>query len=331
MFFSPIKYSNRAFTAAIVFTVVAVVLSLVHYKTNSNMLLLSRFFPVHGAWISVLGFSSYAAFICYQMLDSAKTARYRNSTWNVFALYFFSQFVLGAFFDARFLMSGKLHIPIPMVILGGSIYRLEFGFMPILFLSTVLLSGPAWCSQLCYFGAFDNALSGHSKITKTSIKKLPFKTIGISIVVLSALLFRILNIPLLWVLLFSISFGVAGLLIILIVSPRKKKMMHCTLYCPIGTIVNLTSKIHPFQMYIDANCNSCLKCTSYCKYDALDIKTIRDKKPGFTCTLCGDCIQSCHSNSIKYKFFALSPSLSRTMYIAFSISLHAIFMAFARL
>jgi ferredoxin-type protein NapH len=29
--------------------------------------------------------------------------------------------------------------------------------MTILFLSTVLLSGPAWCSYFCYFGALDNA------------------------------------------------------------------------------------------------------------------------------------------------------------------------------
>ena len=31
--------------------------------------------------------------------------------------------------------------------------------MPILFASTLLLVGPAWCSHLCYIGAWDDAMA----------------------------------------------------------------------------------------------------------------------------------------------------------------------------
>ena len=53
-------------------------------------------------------------------------------------------------------MTGKLHLPVPMMILAGPIYRGHTSVMSILFLSTLILSGPAWCSHLCYFGAIDN-------------------------------------------------------------------------------------------------------------------------------------------------------------------------------
>ena len=80
------------------------------------------------------------------------------------------QLALGIFADPIFLMTGKLHLPIPAVILAGPLYRFEGLFMPILFISTLLLSGPAWCSQLCYFGAFD-AWSARGKLER---KRFPY-------------------------------------------------------------------------------------------------------------------------------------------------------------
>lgn len=56
-----------------------------------------------------------------------------------------------------------------MMILAGPIYRGHISVMTILFLSTVVLSGPAWCSHLCYFGAIDN-LAASGKTRRGSIK-----------------------------------------------------------------------------------------------------------------------------------------------------------------
>jgi len=58
----------------------------------------------------------------------------------------------------RLLMTGKLHLPVPALVLAGPLYRGEGFFMLILivFLVTVMFVGPAWCSWLCYVGAWDN-------------------------------------------------------------------------------------------------------------------------------------------------------------------------------
>jgi polyferredoxin len=53
-------------------------------------------------------------------------------------------------------MTGELHLPIPALILAGPVYRGEGLFMPVLYTVTILLVGPAWCSWLCYIGAWDD-------------------------------------------------------------------------------------------------------------------------------------------------------------------------------
>jgi len=41
------------------------------------------------------------------------------------------------------------------MILAGPAYRREIGFMTWLFLSTIILNGPALCSHLCYMVSLD--------------------------------------------------------------------------------------------------------------------------------------------------------------------------------
>lgn len=74
-----------------------------------------------------------------------------------------------------------------------------------------------------------------------------------------------------------------------------------------------------------------MACTTKCKYDALHPKDIAARKPGMTCTLCGDCISSCHAGSIQYRFPGLSSHRARQLFLLISISLHAATMALARI
>ena len=239
------------------------------------------------------------------MISADNTAKWRKITWTVFSVVFFSQLILGILGFEKFLMTGMLHLPIPALIIGGAVYKFKFGFMPILFLSTVILSGPAWCSQLCYFGAMDFQASSQKKGKPKAIKnKAALKHTFLAIVVVGAIVLRFLDLSYLLTGIIAGSFGIAGVLIIIFISHKRKMMYHCSVYCPVGTILQYMKYINPFRMYIeDSSCTNCMLCTPSCKYDALNPEDIKNKKPGLSCTYCGDCISSCHSSSIKYKVF----------------------------
>ena len=314
-----------------VFIFVLFLLVPVQLFVDNPMLLLERFFP-GGGWLQILLIAFYGALVAYKMQDPARVAAWRQYTWLAFSILFFSQLILGLAGMEKFLMTGKLHLPVPMMILAGPLYRGHISVMTILFLSTVVLSGPAWCSHLCYFGALDSVITGR-KISRQPIRWLwTIKWTLLLLVIVSALMLRGLKVDPLSSTLLAGSFGVAGLGIMLILSRRKGKMIHCTTWCPIGTIVSYARLINPFRLSIERNsCNTCMACSLKCKYDALNKKDILSGKPGSTCTLCGDCIASCHSGAIRYRFPGLSANGSRNLYLLITVSLHAATMALARI
>ena len=322
---------NQFKLPVLVFLFVAGILVIVQLKVQNPMILLERFIP-GGGWIEILLIAFYGAFVIWKMQYPKNVAVWRRNTWLVFSFVFFSQFILGLTGFETFLMTGKLHLPVPAMILSGPLYRWELSFMTILFISTIVLSGPAWCSHLCYLGALDNYIASQRKADRKPIKnKWAVKYSMMLLVISVTLLLRWLHTPWLWAAVLGTLFGVVGLFIMLFLSRKKGKMVHCVTYCPIGTVVNFFRYIYPFRMYIDNSCDLCMHCTSYCNYDALNKEDIKNKKPGMTCTLCGDCVTSCHVNSIKYKFFDLKPVTARNLYLFITISIHAVFMVLARM
>lgn len=326
------KYKNSIIGAAIV----AFVLSIINIKVRLDgvkpMLLGERFLPGIGGWIEIFIISIYAGYIIHKMITTRNTAKWRKLTWTIFSVVFFAQLLLALLGFDMFLMKHSFHLPIPALIIGGSVYNLNFGFMPILFLSTVILSGPAWCSQLCYFGALDlQASSGLGKPHKIKNKAL-LKSTFLIIVITGAVVLRILNLSYFWTAIIASLFGVVGIFVILYYSRKKKMMYHCTTFCPIGTVLQYVKYINPFRMYIEQSaCTLCMQCTPTCKYDALNPEDIKAGKPGLSCTYCGDCISSCHSSSIKYKFFNIKGQRAQNIWIVLTIVLHAIFLALARI
>jgi len=313
-----------------VFVFTATLLSFLQIKMAHPILLAERFVKGMG-WLEIAIIASYGAFVAYKMQDPTQVPKWRKLIWTIFSIAFFSQLIIGLLGADQFLMTGKLHLPIPMMILAGPIYREQLSIMPILLISTIILTGPAWCSQLCYFGAFDGLASG-GKTKKGKLKyKTPIKATILVLVISVTILLRLFEVPLLIATLTAASFGLVGILVMLWFSRKNGKMVHCILYCPVGTIVNLTRFVSPFRMYIDNSCDLCMRCTSHCKYDALRPEHIKNKKPGFSCTLCGDCLSACKGNSIKYRFFKLNPEMARNLYLFLTISLHACFLAVARI
>ena len=315
----------------LVFLITVTLLSFVQIKVENPMLLLERFLT-GGGWVEIFLIGLYGAVIAYNMQDPGKVLNWRKFTWVAFSVVFFMQLCLGLFGFERFLMTGKLHLPVPMMILAGPLYRGHISVMSILFVSTVILSGPAWCSHLCYFGAIDRLASGGKTERGPIRNKWALKSTVIILVVLAAILLRWMKVPVITATLIAGGFGVIGLGVILMVSRKEGRMVHCTSFCPIGTLVNLSRFVNPFRMYIDnQSCTDCMACTRYCIYDALNKSDIATRKPGLTCTLCGDCIASCHAGSIKYRFLRLSPTAARNLYLLITISLHASTMALARI
>jgi ferredoxin-type protein NapH len=313
-----------------VFILTFVLLAIVQVKVERPMILAERFLKGAG-WPEILLICTYGAFVAYRMQDPLNVPKWRKITWTIFSIVFFSQLITGLTLNEKFLMTGKLHLPIPMMILAGPIYRGQLSVMTILFLSTVILTGPAWCSQFCYFGAFDN-LASTGRTTRDPLKnKAAIKTTILFLVISTALILRWLDVPLLISTIAAAAFGIAGIAIMIFFSRRRKKMVHCVMYCPIGTVVNVFKHINPFRMYIDQSCTLCMNCTRFCKYDALNPQDIRNLKPSVTCTLCGDCLAGCHHNSIKYKFLKLDPVRARNLYLILTISFHAACIAIARI
>jgi len=313
------------------FVLAFALLSIIQLKVKNPMLIFERFYAGAG-WIEIFILSVFAAFLMIKMLDKTQTEKWRNRTWLLFSIVFFSQLALGLMGFDKFLMTEKLHLPIPAMILAGPIYRFEISFMPILFLSTIILTGPAWCSQLCYFGAIDSAFANRNKTRKFSFKNMMlYKNVFLIVFILLVFLIRFFEFSLENTIIFALIFALIGISIMIALSSRKGKMMHCIAYCPIGTLVNYLKFINPMRMYIDDECSNCMRCTKHCKYNALTKQDIANKKPALTCTLCGDCVTVCHSNSIKYKLFKLSPETSRNIYLLITIVVYVVFLGVARI
>jgi len=323
---------NRLINPFIGSTIVILILSIVHLQVPNPMLLAERFFPGYGGWVVIFVIAIYAGFMIDRMIQSRQIAYWRRFTWTLFTVVFFSQLLLGLMGYERFLMTGSLHLPVPAIIVGGSIFKMKIGFMPLLFLSTIIISGPAWCSQLCYFGALDLQVSKGGKKPKKLKYKHALKMTFLLLVVMGALLLRIFKIDYLTATWMGGIFGLTGLGIILFISRKKKMMYHCTVYCPIGTLTQYLKYINPFRMYIEPNaCTFCMHCKPYCKYDALHSADIKNGKPGLSCTYCGDCVSSCDTHAINYKLFNLRDQRAQHAWIIISIALHAVFLALGRI
>lgn len=317
--------------STITFILTIIILWVVEWKVEMPMLLFERFLPGWG-WVEMVVLGVYASFLFTKLSDPKQSVKWRKISWTIFAVVFYSQLAAGLLGCSDCLMTGNLHFPIPAMILGGAVYRFEIGFMPILFLSTVILSGPAWCSQLCYFGAFDNIAAYSKKLgSKRVLYRDSIKNSFLVLFLIVIIVLRIFNAPLLWAVVGAAIIGVIGLLMIVFLSPAKGKMIHCIAWCPIGTLIQYLKFVNPFRIRIQQDCTECMICTTKCPYDALNKEDILKRKPGLTCTYCGDCLHSCRDNFIEYKFLSLSPEKARNLWLIVTVIIHAVFMGLARI
>lgn len=322
--------NNRICLPALTGIIVALLLLPLQFVGENPMLLLERLFS-GGGYIQIAAIAFFAAVLEYNMLQPERSGQWRRISWSLFSAIFFLQLILGIAADRVFLMTGELHLPVPALIISGPLYRGELSVMTLIFLSAVLLSGPAWCSQYCYFGAIDSAFAGKRKASSPQAHRLALKNSFLFLAISIALLLRISGAGKEMALAAGIVTGVAGLLIIAFISRRRGKMIHCTIWCPVGTLVSYIKIINPFRMRIEESCTSCMRCTTVCRYDALSRTDIANRKPGMTCTLCGDCLTTCKSASITYKFPGLQTESARKLYVTVTVVIYSLVLSMARI
>ena len=306
-------------------------LTIVKLKAPYEMLLADRYISGAG-WIEIVLLAGYAGWLTSLLQRSSNTAKIRVRIWLTFSIVFFLQFILGVAGVEGMLMTGRLHVPVPAVVIAGPIFRGERFFMPILFLSTVVLVGPAWCSHLCYIGAWDGlAATRRKRATRGSQGWRSLRIAIFLLTPLTAIVLRMAGASGALAGYVAIGFGIVSLGVMAFVSRRMGRMVHCTAICPLGLAGNLLGKISPFRIRIGSSCNDCGRCVSTCRYDALDLKRIASRKPGNSCTLCGDCLPSCDEGALGYRFARLDPRISRALFLVIIVSLHAVFLGVARI
>lgn len=327
-------------TAAALLTVV--ILGVVQVMVSPPLMLLERFLPGFG-WLEILFAALYAGWATERLL-SRDAARWRRRLWTFFSVFFFGQLALGLFVDPHFLMHPHaLHFPIPALIFGGPIYRGNHFFMIILFLSTLVLVGPAWCSHLCYLGAWDlNAAAHGSKHPRNLPTWSRWVRVGLLLLLIGvAWLLGYLGASPFIAGSLALAFGLGGVAVMLLISRRRGTMAHCVVYCPIGLVANILGKLSPFRMRIADGCTLCNRCTAVCRYDALGPKRLAEKKVGFNCTLCGDCVPVCPTGDMQMTFLGMtflgmtflgtSPAVARAIFIVLVVALQASTLCLARI
>lgn len=323
---------KKAVPLGIIFICTFGLLYIIRIKAPLQMIVADRFLPGTGG-IEIFLISLYAVWIGSKMLDPVKLAKVRSGIWLFFSFIFFLQLVLGIMGIKKMLMTGDLHLPVPMVIIAGPLYRGGGFFMLILFLTTLLLAGPAWCSYLCYIGAWDDSMS---RLSNTSPKPLPqwitvYRLILLLLTIIIPLILRIFHVGMTIGVTVASVFGIVGVLVMIFLSRKKGLMVHCIAYCPIGMAGNIIGKISPWRIKIDRDCTGCGKCAKACRYNALNKENLDVKSPGISCTLCGDCLVSCKDKYISYYFPTLSSEKSRISFIVLIVIIHTIFLSVARM
>ncbi|WP_082936318.1 4Fe-4S binding protein [Halodesulfovibrio spirochaetisodalis] len=322
-----------AWSQAVTFALTSGGLWLCHAMPKKMTLLLAdRFFPGSGA-VEIFIIACYAAWLCGLLIDKRTQRKARSYAWAFFSFVFFAQLALGLAGVSTFLMTGALHLPVPALIVAGPLFRGSGFFMLILFSISVLLVGPAWCSHLCYIGAWDDRM-GRVRNGKTGRLPAwaPKVRIGLALVVFGlAFSMGLTGVPVAVAGGLAALFGLVGVGIMLFISRKQKMMVHCSAYCPLGVVSNLLGKLSPWRLRFSDTCTKCGACAAVCRYNAISFERLTAGSPSFSCSLCRDCTAVCRHGAAEVRFFGIGAPWVTHLFVVLATSLHAIFLGVARM
>ena len=323
----------RAFTQAAVFVVLFAALYAVRRHAPVPMLMLERLAPSVGG-VQAFLVAWYAGALAGALLDPARTRKARQWAWRLFCGVFFAQFALGAAGLTAFLLSGRLHAPLPAFIVYGPFYREAPSMMLIVAGVSVLLLGSAWCSHLCYFGPLD-ALAARGR----PIRPLPrgwrwMRAWGRPLVLgagaLLAFILGRLGLDAAQAVALALFWGLVSLMIMALASRRYGGMLHCSAFCPMGLVVSLLARLSPWRLAVDATrCDQCGACERVCAYRAITPASRARGQSTWRCSLCRDCVGVCHRQALRLKGPWMSPRTAWHVFVGLAACLHGLFLGVA--
>lgn len=281
--------------------------------------------PLH---ILLAGF--WASWVASRLGDRGAAPRTRLFIWRLFSAAFFAQLALGLAGYCLFLMTGKLHLPVPGMILAAPLYRGGGLFMPILFGVSVLLAGAAWCSHLCYFGVWDTVAASGCKALPPPrwMPRLRLVCLGLTLTV--PILLRLSGAPTEAAVALGLAFGLLLLPVAALLSRRYGSACYCLAVCPLGLVARWLGKIAPWRIRRTDACTRCLACTRVCRYGALAPDRLESGRPGPGCTLCRDCLSVCRHNGLAMTLYGKTCGAAESVFVALLSIMHAVFLAVAR-
>lgn len=98
----------------------------------------------------------------------------------------------------------------------------------------------------------------------------------------------------------GVSLIIAGVtLITLGVLAWRNGRTYCNTICPVGTLLGMLSRFSFLKIHFDTEkCRNCSLCTKNCKAACIDFKT--HTVDYSRCVVCGDCIESCKFDALRY-------------------------------
>lgn len=321
---------------AVAFISVFLFLLFIQSKAATPLLLLERYFPLWGG-VQIFLAAWYAAVVADYLIDAKKSRKMRRKIWLVFSVIFFGQLFLGLMGFDKLLMTGKLHLPVPGFIILGPVYRGELSIMmPILAVFSVLLTGTAWCSFLCYFGSFDAESAGSRPISRTLpywlTSWLKFGRPGILIIgVILALLLRTFAAPVNVVAGSVVLYVVASIVFIGILSKKFGGMVHCISFCPMGLFISVLGRLSFWRIKVDKEkCDDCGTCEKTCQYRAITLDSRQKGKTLMRCSTCRDCLAGCSRKAIYLSHPLIPQPMQQPVFVLLVTVLHVVFLSVAR-
>ena len=88
-------------------------------------------------------------------------------------------------------------------------------------------------------------------------------------------------------------------LVLLAILAWRKGRTYCNTICPVGTLLSFCSRFSFLKIQFDSEkCKNCSLCSKNCKASCIDFK--HHHVDYSRCVVCGDCIESCKFDALKY-------------------------------